>query len=241
MVRTSMIDSSPIIRMFHVYKRYGKKHALVDISLDIAKNEFVFINGHSGAGKSTLMKLLYRAEEASEGQILVDGINLNRIPRKKIPFLRRKFGIIFQDYQLLPEKSIHENVALVLEAAGQTNIRAVRKKVSSLLSIVGMEDRRDAYPQFLSGGEQQRVAVARAVAGNPRIIIADEPTAGLDSESAGTIMDLLKRFHMRGATVIIATHDKKLIDQTGGRMIQLKNGRIEHITIAKAIHDDTVC
>ena len=229
MTMTTGSDLSSIIRMFHVHKRYGSKHVLMDISLDIAKNELFFISGPSGAGKSTLLKLLYLGEPTSEGQILVDGINLSRISRKRIPFLRRKFGIIFQNYQLIPTKTVFENIALVLEASGETNNRLIRKKVTTLLRIIGMEDRHYAYPPYLSGGEQQKVAVARAVAGNPQIILADEPTGSLDCESADMIMDLLHRFHMRGATVIISTHDKGLIRKTGGREIQLNNGCIQHM------------
>ncbi len=214
-----------IIRMFHVHKNYGSKNAIIDITLDIPQNEFLFISGPSGAGKSTLLKLLYLGEPVSRGQVLIDGMNLSRISRKRIPFLRRKFGIIFQDYKLIPSKTVFENVALVLEAKGIKK-RLTQKKVRSILRVVEMEDRPDSFPPSLSGGEQQRVAIARAVAGDPKIILADEPTGSLDSESADIILDLLKRFHKRGATVIIATHSKELIHKTGGRLIYLKKGRL---------------
>ena len=217
---------SSIIRMFHVSKNYGAKSALSDITLDISKNEFLFINGPSGAGKTTLLKLLYLGQTVSEGQILVDGMNLARIPRNRIPYLRRKYGIIFQDYKLIPTKTVLDNIALVLEAVGQKR-RLILKKVKSVLRTVGMEDKLDAFPPSLSGGEQQRVAVARAVIGEPKIILADEPTGNLDSDSANIIFELLKRFHTRGATVIIATHDKELIRKTGGRVIQLKQGMLQ--------------
>lgn len=215
-----------IIRMFHVSKTYGAKSALSDISLDISKNEFLFINGPSGAGKTTLLKLLYLGQTVTEGQILVDGMNLARIPRNRIPHLRRNYGIIFQDYKLIPTKTVLDNIALVLEAVGQKR-RLILKKVKSVLRTVGMEDKIDAYPPSLSGGEQQRVAVARAVIGEPKIILADEPTGNLDSDSANIIFELLKRFHTRGATVIIATHDKELIRKTGGRVIYLKQGVLQ--------------
>ena len=218
-------DKSSIIRLFHVHKRYGSKQALIDITLDVGKNEFLAISGPSGAGKSTLLKLLYLGETVSEGQVLINGMNLSRIPRNRIPFLMRKFGIIFQDYKLIPKKTVFENVALVLEAADKKR-RLIQKKVKSVLRTVGMEDRLDSFPPSLSGGEQQRVAVARAIVGDPMIIIADEPTGSLDSESADIILDLLKRFHTRGGTVIIATHDNKLIQQIGGRVVQLKQGRV---------------
>ncbi|MBW2568747.1 MAG: cell division ATP-binding protein FtsE [Deltaproteobacteria bacterium] len=217
-------DKSSIIRMFHVHKQYGVKKALIDINLDIFKNEFLFITGPSGAGKSTLLKLLYFGEPVSEGQILIDGMNLSRIPRSRIPFLRRKFGIIFQDYKLISTKSVFDNVALVLEAMGRKR-QLIRKKVNSVLRMVGMEERSKSFPQSLSGGEQQRVAVARAIVGVPRIILADEPTGSLDSGSANIIVDLLKGFHTRGGTVIVATHDKELLRKTGSRVIHLKDGQ----------------
>jgi len=235
-MNTAGTAKGALIRLFHVHKRYGPKNALVDLSLDIAKNEFVFITGPSGAGKTTLLKLLYLGEPASEGQILVDGMNLARIPAKRIPFLRRNFGIIFQDYKLIPTKTVFENVALVPEAAG-AKFRLIQKKVRSVLRTVGMEDKADALPPSLSGGEQQRVAVARAVAGDPKIILADEPTASLDEDSARIIVDLLKGFHVRGGTVLLATHDRHLILQTGGQVVHLRQGRLERITTASAVRD----
>lgn len=219
-------DKSAIIRMFHVYRNYGPKNALIDITLDIFKSEFLFISGPSGAGKTTLLKLLYLAEPVSDGQILVDGINLSRISHKNIPLLRRKFGIVFQDYKLIPTKTVYENVALVLEAAGQKR-RLILKKVKSVLRTVGMEQRLNALPPSLSGGEQQRVAIARAVIGDPKIILADEPTGSLDADAADLIVDLLKKFHTRGATVVIATHDRSLIQKTGGRVVHLNSGRLQ--------------
>lgn len=222
-----MVESSnnAIIRIFHVHKHYGPKFALRDLTLDIMKNEYLFVTGASGAGKTTLLKLLYLGETASEGQILVDGMNISRINRKGIPALRRKFGIIFQDYKLIHTKTVYENVALVLEAAGRKP-RLIEKKVRSVLRTVGMEDRMKSFPPSLSGGEQQRVAVARAVVGDPKIILADEPTGSLDAESAGVIMAFLDDFHNRGATVIIATHDKQLIRKEGARVVHLRDGRL---------------
>lgn len=224
-----MIDAqntSSIIRIFHVHKKYGLKNALTDITLDIPDNEFLFISGPSGAGKTTLLKLLYLGETVSEGQILVDGMNLARIPRKHIPLLRRKYGIIFQDYKLIPTKTVFDNVAIVLEAMGKKR-RLIQKKVTSVLRTVEMEEKINSLPPSLSGGEQQRVAVARAVIGDPKIILADEPTGSLDSDSADIIIALLKRFHTRGTTVVVATHDKELIRKTGGRVIHLKQGCLQ--------------
>ncbi len=214
-----------IIRMFHIHKRYGPKNALADVTLDIGTNEWMFITGASGAGKSTLLKLLYRGETTSEGQILVDGVNLSRITRKQTPLLRRKFGVIFQDFKLIPTKTAFENVALVLEVSGANKVM-IRKKVNSVLRNAGMENKMNSYPESLSGGEQQRVAVARAIVGDPKIILADEPTGSLDSKSAGIIMDLLKGYHTKGATIIIATHDKELIEKTTHRIIHLDNGKL---------------
>jgi len=215
--------------MFHVNKNYGAKKALVDVTLDIPKNELLFISGHSGAGKTTLLKLLYLGEAVSEGQVLIEGMNLSRISIKRIPFLRRKYGIIFHDYKLIATKSVFDNVAIVLEAIGKKR-RFIEKKVKSILRTVGMEESLHSLPLSLSGGEQQRIAVARAVVGDPKIILADEPTGNLDEDSAGIILELLKRFHARGATVIIATHDKELIRKTGGRVIHLNQGYLQKTT-----------
>ena len=237
-----MIDApekSSIIRMFHVHHNYGPKKALVDITLDIAKNEFVFISGPSGAGKTTLLKLFYLGEPVSEGQILIDGINLARIPRKRIPQLRRKFGVIFQDYKLIPTKTVYDNIALVLEAAGE-KMRIIQKKVRSVLRLVGMEDRLKSFPPSLSGGEQQRIAVARAMIGEPKIILADEPTGSLDEASAEVILDLLRGVHIRGATVIIATHDKALMRRTGGHILHLNQGRLETSTFLEKQYENAI-
>jgi cell division transport system ATP-binding protein len=228
-----MIDKNnkdSMIRMFHVHKNYGAKKSLIDITLDIHKNELLFISGPSGAGKTTLLKILYLGEPVSEGQVLVDGMNLSRIGRKRIPFLRRKIGIIFQDYKLIHTKTVFDNIALVLEAMGKKR-RQILKKVRSVLRTVGMEEKIHSFPPSLSGGEQQRVAIARAVVSDPKIILADEPTGSLDADSANIVIDLLKRFHARGATIVIATHDKELIRKTGGRIIHLNQGCLESTTI----------
>lgn len=223
---TGIADKRAVIRMFHVHKRYGTKHALVDATLDVFKSELLFISGPSGAGKSTLLRLPYLDEPVSEGQILVDGVNLARISRRRVPLLRRKFGIIFQDFKLIPTRSVYENVALVLEAQGKRR-NLIEKKVKSVLRVVGMEDRLNAYPPSLSGGEQQRVAVARAVVGDPKIILADEPTGSLDDKSAEIVFHLLHQFNARGATVVVATHDRQLIESATGRVLHIKQGRMD--------------
>jgi cell division transport system ATP-binding protein len=232
-----MIDpqgKGSIIRLFHVHKNYGAVKALSDVTVDISKNDFLFITGPSGAGKTSLLKLLYYGEPVSEGQVLIDGMNLSRISHKRIPMLRRKFGIIFQDYKLIPTKTVFDNIAIVLETIGKKR-RFIEKKIRSVLRTVGMENSIHSLPPTLSGGEQQRIAVARAIVGDPKIILADEPTGNLDEDSANVILDLLKKFHTRGATVIIATHDKELIRKTGGRVIYLKQGRIQPIILPENV------
>ncbi len=214
-----------IISMFHVHKRYGEKYALKDITLYIKRDEFVYITGASGAGKSTLLRLLYLGETVSEGQILIDGMNLARINHKQIPYLRRKIGIIFQDFKLISTMTVFDNISLVLQSSGM-NKSLIQKKVKVLLRTVGMEDKINSYPLALSGGEQQRVAVARAVVGSPVIILADEPTGSLDDDSASLVLKLLEEFHLSGATVVLATHDKGIIaTDKGRRNIYIENGR----------------
>jgi cell division transport system ATP-binding protein len=214
-----------MIRLFRVSKHYGKKSALIDLTVDVAADDFVFVTGPSGAGKSTMIKLLYMGEAISSGAILVDGINLARVSRKQVPLLRRKFGIIFQDFKLIPTRTVFDNVALVLEVAG-VRPREIQTRVMEVLDQVGIADRSGEYPQILSGGEQQRVAVARAIIANPKIIVADEPTGSLDPDSAARIFSLLQAAHAKGAAVIIATHDRELIASHDGRVIRLEDGRI---------------
>ncbi len=219
-------NKNTIIRLFNVSKRYNGKLALKDITLDIEQGEFIFISGPSGAGKSTLLKVLYLAEKVSEGQILIDGMNLARISSNRLPLLRRRFGMVFQDFKLIPNRTVYENVALVLEAAGEKP-SFVKKKVMQVLRTVGMDKKIKALPPTLSGGEQQRVAVARAVVGEPSIILADEPTGSLDTKSAQAILDFLMEYHKRGATVLVASHNLHLLESTvRGRNVEIKDGVI---------------
>ncbi|MDH3998754.1 MAG: cell division ATP-binding protein FtsE [Desulfuromonadales bacterium] len=215
-----------MIQLFNVSKAYQRdQNALDDISLNIDKGEFVYLTGSSGAGKSTLLKLLYCAERPSRGQILVDGRNITRYGPTRIPHLRRNLGIVFQDFKLLYRRTIFENVAFPLEIQGRKRFE-ISKKVYQTLKNVGLEHRLNHYPLQLSGGEQQRVAVARALVVDPLILLADEPTGNLDSEVTLDIMELFKQANARGTTIMMATHDNTLIQQFPRRIITLEAGRV---------------
>ncbi len=221
------IKKNSIIRLFNVSKKYNGKYALKDINLDIEQGEFVIISGPSGAGKSTLLKVLYLAERASEGQILIDGMNLARISSSRLPLLRRSFGMVFQDFKLIPNRTVYENIALVLEAAGEKS-DYIRKKVMQVLRTTDMDKKAKAFPLTLSGGEQQRVAVARALVGEPSIILADEPTGSLDTKSALAVLNFIMEYHKKGATVLIATHNLNLLESTvRGKNIEINEGTIK--------------
>jgi len=221
------IKKNSIIRLFNVSKRYNGKFALRDINLDVEQGEFIFISGPSGAGKSTLLKVLYLAERVSEGQILIDGMNLARISSSRLPLLRRRFGMVFQDFKLIPNRTVYENVALVLEAAGEKP-DYIRKKVMQVLRTTEMDKKAKSLPPALSGGEQQRVAVARALVGEPSIILADEPTGSLDAKSAQAVLDFIMEYHKKGATVLIASHNMHLLESSvRGRNIEITEGIIK--------------
>jgi cell division transport system ATP-binding protein len=215
-----------IIRLFNVTKHYGEKPALQNVSMDILPGEFVFISGPSGAGKSTLLKVLYLAEAVSDGQILIDGMNLSRISPTRLPYLRRRFGMVFQDFKLIPTRTVYDNVALALDVAGKKPA-FIRKKVMHVLRITGMEEKARELPPTLSGGEQQRVAVARAVAGDPDIILADEPTGSLDQVSARRVLEILLAYHKKGVTILVASHHLRQLESVvTGRSILLEKGRL---------------
>lgn len=199
--------------------------ALNRVSLDIRKGEFVFIVGPSGAGKSTLIKLLYREEIPSEGQVFVAGKDLTRMKKREVPLLRRRIGVVFQDFRLLNDRTVFENVAFALQVTGYSG-RDINKPVSQVLSLVGLKNRQGAYPGELSGGEQQRVAIARSLVRNPDILIADEPTGNLDPDTSWEIFKLIERANTYGTTVVVATHARHIVDAMRKRVIELRKGTV---------------
>jgi cell division transport system ATP-binding protein len=212
--------------MYHVSKSYMAGHyALHDVSLEIQRGEFVFLTGASGAGKTTLLDLLFAAEQPSEGQILVLGRNVARLGAGAVPALRRRVGVVFQDFKLLDDRTVEENVRLALDVVG-TPRREARARVFQLLKSVGLQHRRFHHPRSLSGGEQQRVALARALVNEPEVLLADEPTGNLDPELTIEIMDLIIAAARRGTTVVVATHDHSLLERYGKRMLRLEAGRV---------------
>ncbi len=210
----------------HVSKRYpGTPDVLADLSFSIAEGELVFLTGRSGAGKTTVLKLSALIERSTRGQIIFDGENLSRIPIRRIPYLRRKLGLIFQDYRLLNDRTVHDNVALPLIICGYPQ-REIGSRVRAALDKVGLLEKEKKYPLLLSGGEQQRVGIARAVVHKPRLILADEPTGNLDPELSAEIMGLFEQFRQVGSTVLIASHDLELISTMRSRILRLENGEL---------------
>jgi cell division transport system ATP-binding protein len=215
-----------MIQMYHVHMSYGPDSpALVDITLRVDKAEFVFVTGPSGAGKTSLLRLLLLAERCDSGQILVFGENVARIRESRVPYVRRRIGVVFQDFKLLPARTVSENVAVGMEVLGKSR-REIAKKTAEVLRLVGLEHKASSYPLKLSGGEQQRVAIARAIMNDPPILLADEPTGNLDPMLSREIYDLLTEINARGATVVIATHDIGWVGRTQKRVIRLERGRV---------------
>jgi len=201
------------------------KPALADVNVEIDHGEFVFLVGHSGSGKSTFIRLLLRELLPSRGQIVVAGQDLIKLKNWKVPYLRRNIGCVFQDFKLLPNKTSYENVAFALEVIGRSR-HVVRTQVPEVLRLVGLEDKMESYPDELSGGEQQRVSIARAFVNRPPLLLADEPTGNLDPATSLGIMSLLNRINKTGTTVLVATHDREMVDSMRKRVIALENGRI---------------
>lgn len=215
-----------MIEFYHVYKQYVEdQFALHDISLTIEKGEFLFLTGSSGAGKTTLLKLIFKEELPNKGQILVDSNNITLIPRKELYRLRRDIGIVFQDFKLLDNRTVYENVAIPLLVRGEKKSN-IEKMVTKALSQVGLSHRKNYIPTHISGGEQQRVAIARAIVGNPKIIIADEPTGNLDTELSIEIFKIFEKINANGITTIIATHDLHLMNMFPKRIIKLHQGKL---------------
>ncbi|QPJ63423.1 MAG: cell division ATP-binding protein FtsE [Candidatus Nitronauta litoralis] len=215
-----------MIQLYNVYKAYQSSHpVLVDISMVIREGAFVFITGPSGAGKSTLLKLLFRWEKFDRGQVLVNRMNIGKIPEDRLYLLRRKIGVVFQDYKLLPNKTIFENVAFALEIMG-ANRKTIRYQTWEALKNVGLTHKKDAYPLQLSGGEQQRTAIARALVNRPKILLADEPTGNLDPDIATEILKLFEAANRAGTTIVLATHSQDLLRQSDHPIVTLNQGRI---------------
>jgi len=215
-----------MIQTYHLYKTYsGGNAALSDINIKIERGGFVFLTGPSGAGKTTLLKLLFAQEKPSHGEILVDGINVSKIDGKRIPILRRRIGMIFQDFKLLTHLTVFENIAFALEILGY-NKKEIKRRAWQALRLVGLHEKMDAFPLRLSGGEQQRVAIARALVKDPPLILADEPTGNLDPDLTADIINMLILLNSKGTTVVLATHDTDLIQRYRKRVIFLARGRI---------------
>jgi cell division transport system ATP-binding protein len=215
-----------MIQLYRVTKYYEGVPALRDVSFIVDKGEFVFVTGPSGAGKTTLLKILFCAEHADEGSIIMQGINTFRLKSKTIPYLRRNMGFVFQDYKLLSHKTVFENIALALKVVG-TPYGEIERRAFQVLKKVGMEEKRHLTPPKLSGGEQQKVAVARALVNEPQVLLADEPTGNLDPESASEMFRLFKDINMKGTTVLIATHDWETVRKMQRRIITMERGAVK--------------
>jgi cell division transport system ATP-binding protein len=215
-----------VIEMQDVWKTYPDgSHALRGVSVLIERNEFVYLVGPSGAGKSTFMKLIYREEVPTKGQISVNGFNIGKLKPRKIPYIRRNIGVVFQDFRLLPKMTVYENVAFAMEVI-EAPRRLIRRRVMEVLELVGLKSKANSLPAQLSGGEQQRVAIARAIVNNPAVIVADEPTGNLDPETSWGIMNLLEEINYRGATIVMATHNKEIVNTLRKRVIAIEKGVI---------------
>lgn len=215
-----------MIEMQDVWKEYDNgTQALNGISIHIAKGEFVYVVGPSGAGKSTFIKLMYREERPTSGHIFVNGFNIERLKNRKIPLLRRSIGVVFQDFKLLPQLTAAENIAFALEVI-QAPHRHMKRRVKDALEWVGLEEKAEMLPSQLSGGEQQRIAVARSLVNNPSVIIADEPTGNLDPETSWGIMKLFQRINDRGTTIVMATHNREIVNTIRKRVVAIENGLI---------------
>jgi cell division transport system ATP-binding protein len=214
-----------MIAFDNVTKSYGTNIGIQDVSIRISKGDFVFLVGPSGAGKSTFIKLILKEIDADRGSIKLNGMEITKLSNREIPKLRRNTGIVFQDFRLLPKKTVFENVAFAMEIIHMSQ-RSIRRQVPQVLSLVGISSKASKYPHELSAGEQQRVAIARAIVNNPTVLIADEPTGNLDPDTAWEIMRLLEQINLRGTTILMVTHAKDIVDRMGKRVIAIDKGRI---------------
>ena len=214
-----------MIQLRDVTKKYKNNYALKHVDLDIASGDFVFVTGASGAGKSTLLKLLYKEETPTSGTVLIGGINIANLPSDKVPNLRSCMGIVFQDYKLLPNISVYDNVAYVIRTLGMST-KEIKTRVIGALKVVGLLEKRNSKPTELSGGEQQRVSIARAIVNGPPLLIADEPTGNLDPATSLEIMQILDQINKRGITIIVSTHDKSMVNYFKKRVLTLDSGEI---------------
>ncbi len=215
-----------MIEMMNVTKKYNKGiTAINNLSIQIKDGEFVYVVGPSGAGKSTFIKMMYREEKATKGRIRVGKYDLMKIRDRQIPFLRRYVGVVFQDFKLLPHKTVYENVAYAMEVI-EKSPREIKRRVEDVLELVNLKHRMSNFPNELSGGEQQRVAIARAIVNTPGILIADEPTGNLDPETSMEIMDILERINEQGTTIVMATHNSQIVNEKKHRVIAIENGQI---------------
>ena len=215
-----------MIEMKQVFKKYpGGSKALQGLNVSIAQGEFVYVVGPSGAGKSTFIKMLYAEDRASAGKVLVNQVDVTKLSARKVPFLRRQLGVVFQDYKLLPKKSVYENVAYALEVI-EKDQKFIKQRVTEVLKLVGLATKAKRFPHELSGGEQQRVAIARAIVNQPKIVIADEPTGNLDPTTTWEVMKVLEAINAQGTTVIMATHNREVVDGMRHRVVRIEKGRI---------------
>lgn len=215
-----------IIEMKDVSKKYGNgTTALRGVSISVEAGEFAYIVGPSGAGKSTFIKLLYREEKLDKGSLTVGKFDLAKIKKRDVPLLRRSVGVVFQDYKLLPKKTVYENIAYAMEVIGEKP-RNIKKRVMEVLDLVGLKHKIRSFPNELSGGEQQRIAIARAIVNNPKVLIADEPTGNLDPENSWEIMSLLERINLQGTTILMATHNSQIVNTLRHRVIAIEDGRV---------------
>ena len=236
--KTGADSSVPVVQFEDVSKVYDGGHVGLDrVSMRIGRGEFVFLVGPTGCGKSTCIRLLMKELEATSGVVSVAGRSLNDITPKRLPYLRRNIGVIFQDYKLLPNRTVYANVAYALEVIGESR-ESIRRKVPDILRLVGLSTKLNNYPDELSGGEQQRVSIARAFVNHPPLLLADEPTGNLDPETSIGIMQLIYRINRTGTTVVVATHDREMVDKMRRRVIELNQGRLIRDQVAGMYQDD---